>query len=99
MIYASTGLRRNEVLNLKFSEVDFAKRMIIPNREANNTKNTWITFFNEEAEKILIKDAAAIPYFVFRMLIAHHNKVKGLKVTDKGNIYITNTWANVWIDQ
>jgi len=53
LMYATTGLRRNELLNIRLSEIDFEKRMIIPNKGCNNTKNTWITFFNEEAEKAL----------------------------------------------
>jgi len=53
LMYASTGLRRNEILDLKLSEINFEKRMVIPNKEANETKNTWITFFNIETEKVL----------------------------------------------
>jgi ABC-type transport system substrate-binding protein len=56
--------------------------------------------YYREAEKILIEDAAAIPLFMFRMLIAYNkNNVKGLKTTDTGNIYVTNSWTNVWLEQ
>lgn len=52
MLYATTGLRRNELLYLKKEDVDFPKRMIIP-RKSSRTKNTWVTFYNEEAEAVL----------------------------------------------
>ncbi|MBW2031106.1 MAG: ABC transporter substrate-binding protein [Deltaproteobacteria bacterium] len=52
-----------------------------------------------EAEKVLIRDAAAIPLFIFRMLIAYNKSVKGLVATDTGNIYVTNTWTNVWLNR
>jgi integrase len=51
--YATTGLRRNEVLQLKISDIDFEKRMIIPNKGISGTKNTWVSFFNSDMENIL----------------------------------------------
>jgi len=53
LIFASSGLRKNEVLNLTFSDVDFETRMIVPRKVRNHSKNTWLSFFNEEAEKQL----------------------------------------------
>jgi len=52
LLIASSGLRRSEVLELKLSEIDFEKRMIIPNHDSR-IKRSYITFYNEEAEKIL----------------------------------------------
>jgi integrase/recombinase XerD len=52
LLIASSGLRRNEALNLKLSDVDFEKRMIIPRHESK-TKRSFITFYNEEAESLL----------------------------------------------
>jgi integrase len=51
--YATTGLRRNEVLQLQISDIDFDKRMIIPNKGVSGTKNTWVSFFNSDMENIL----------------------------------------------
>jgi integrase len=51
--YATTGLRRNEVLQLKISDIDFEKRMIIPNKGVSGTKNTWVSFFNSDMKNIL----------------------------------------------
>jgi integrase len=51
LIYATSGLRRMEILSLTQEEIDLQKRMIIPsNHQTNSTKNTWISFFNAEAQ-------------------------------------------------
>jgi len=53
LIYSTTGLRRKEVLNLRIGDIDFEKRMVIPKGSSSRTKRTWITFYNDEAEKAL----------------------------------------------
>jgi integrase len=53
LTYASSGLRRNEVLSLDLKDVDFDKRMIKPKTHTGDTKKAWISFFNEECEKAL----------------------------------------------
>ena len=53
LIYSTTGLRRKEVLNLRIGDIDFEKRLIIPKGNSSRTKRTWITFYNEEAERAL----------------------------------------------
>ncbi len=55
VLYAVTGLRRNELLTLKLEDIDRAKRMIMPNdaHETGRTKKSWISFYNEEAERLL----------------------------------------------
>jgi integrase len=53
LIYATTGLRSREVLNLKIGDVDFERRMIVPRGGTSRTKRTWVTFYNEEAEEAL----------------------------------------------
>jgi integrase len=52
LIFASSGLRLSEVLDLKVSDIDMGKRMIIVNH-ASRTKKGWVSFFNEEAQKLL----------------------------------------------
>jgi integrase len=52
LLYASSGLRRQEILDLTFDDVDFGKRMLVPNRNSR-TKHAYVSFYNEEAEKIL----------------------------------------------
>jgi integrase/recombinase XerD len=53
LIYATTGLRRKEVLNLRIGDIDFEKRMLIPRGDSSRTKRAWITFYNAEAGEAL----------------------------------------------
>jgi integrase len=53
MLYATTGLRRAEILSLKPEDIDFEKRMITPNNHLGETKKSWCSFYNEEAETAL----------------------------------------------
>jgi len=55
LLYASSGLRRDEILGLTKNEVDLEKRMIIPNSHNGRTKRCWVSFFNDEAELILLE--------------------------------------------
>lgn len=50
MLYATTGLRRDEILSLKPEDIDFSKRMITPNNHIGETKKPWVSFYNEEAD-------------------------------------------------
>jgi integrase/recombinase XerD len=50
MLYATTGLRREEILSLKPENIDFGKHMITPNNHEGETKKPWVSFYNEEAE-------------------------------------------------
>jgi integrase/recombinase XerD len=54
LLYATSGLRRNELLSLPTKDIHFHQRMIIPNKQSM-TKKTWITFYNAESEDILLK--------------------------------------------
>jgi integrase/recombinase XerD len=53
LLYATSGLRRQEILSLKTEDVDFEKRMITPNNHLGETKKSWCSFYNEEAEQAL----------------------------------------------
>jgi integrase/recombinase XerD len=53
MLYATTGLRRDEILSLKPEAIDFGKRMITPGNHMGETKKSWVSFYNEEAEQAL----------------------------------------------
>lgn len=55
LLYATSGLRESELLNLEMGNIDFEKRMIIPNKSPSETKHTYVTFYNAEAEKVLRK--------------------------------------------
>jgi len=53
LLYATSGLRRQEILSLTADDIDFEKRMITPNNHLGETKKSWCSFYNEEAEKAL----------------------------------------------
>jgi integrase len=53
LLYATTGLRRQEILSLKPEDIDFEKRMITPNNHLGETKKSWCSFYNEETEQAL----------------------------------------------
>jgi len=56
LIFASSGLRHSEVLSIdRFENINFKKRMLTPNKENNESKHTWVSFYNSEAEKALHK--------------------------------------------
>jgi len=52
LFFASSGLRRHELLEINLSDVDFNKRMLTP-KSSGTTKLTWISFYNKEAEQLL----------------------------------------------
>jgi integrase len=54
LVFASSGLRHSEVLSIdRFENVNFEKRILTPNKENNESKHTWVSFYNGEAEKAL----------------------------------------------
>jgi integrase/recombinase XerD len=53
LMYASSGLRKMELLSLKKDDVDWEKRMIVPKNHSGETKKSWVAFFNWEAEQAL----------------------------------------------
>jgi integrase len=53
LLYVTSGLRRQEILSLKPEDIDFEKRMITPSNHLGETKKSWCSFYNEEAEKAL----------------------------------------------
>lgn len=52
LMLATTGLRRNELFHLTLDDIYPDKRMIIPGK-SSRTKRTYVTFYNEEAERHL----------------------------------------------
>ena len=53
LTYASSGLRKMELLSLKKEDIDWEKRMIVPKNHSGETKRSWVAFFNGEAEQAL----------------------------------------------
>jgi len=55
LFYASSGLRKNEILKLTPKNVIFEKRMIIPTGHNGATKSCYVSFYNSEAENALTR--------------------------------------------
>ena len=53
LFLASSGLGLGEALSLTKEDVVFRDRMVVPNNahETSSTKNSWVTFYNEETEE------------------------------------------------
>jgi len=50
LTYASSGLRKMELLSLRKEDVNWENRMIVSKNHSGETKKSWVAFFNEEAE-------------------------------------------------
>jgi len=55
LLYATSGMRRNELLTLTIDDIDLDNRIIIPKNahKTSTTKNSWVSFFNVEAQSHL----------------------------------------------
>jgi integrase len=78
---ASSGLRVSELLS---AEIDSANRMLIPKEHNGTTKNAWVSFYNEEAEKLL-RAYQASPFENSRNTVTHVFK----ETANKTSINIT----------
>ena len=52
LLYASSGLRRMEALNLSIEDINFQNKMIKPKAHSEDTKKAWLSFFNEETSQV-----------------------------------------------
>jgi len=55
LMFASSGLRRHELMELIPLRIDMEKGMVMPSSDPSQTKLQWVTFFNFEA-KILLQE-------------------------------------------
>lgn len=53
LTYATTGLRRGEVLSLTIGDIDLERRIVIPNVASSTSKRRWTSCFNQETEQAL----------------------------------------------
>ncbi len=53
LMYATTGLRKHELISLALKEIDLERRTVLPKGDCSRTKRTWATFCNEESEQAL----------------------------------------------
>jgi len=92
-MYATSGLRRNELLSLSIDDIDLEARTIIPTNAHHNasTKNSWASCFNVEAQNYLRQHLAnrktndnrlfPITETAFRKTFKRANKKTGLHIT------------------
>jgi len=74
LFYATTGLRKMEVLSLRLSDIDFSRRMVIPRKKSSRTKHTFVTFYNEECEKVLMEYLSSRKENSNRLFAISHEK-------------------------
>jgi integrase len=93
LFYASSGLRKREVLSLNVSDVDFKKRMIIPNNHTGHTKCSYVSFFNWETEEALNK--LDLNDKLFKISDRQYKKL-WRKAQIKSGLHITAKWLKDW---
>jgi len=85
LVLASSGLRKGELLSLTKDDLDLETRTIIPRNAHENgtTKNSWISFFNQEALDYLKRSKlSAFPSdSTIRRAFKRANQKTGLKIT------------------
>jgi len=50
---ATTGLRKGEIVGLRFDDVDFQTRTVVPKVHTGTTKHSWVSFYNSECAEAL----------------------------------------------
>ena len=96
LLFASSGLRKNEIMSMKVEDLDLDRRIIIPAVHSGKTKRSWIGFFNEEAKEVLVAYLAKCeenPQFFRKIRVFNPSKnptmwnvareKTGLKITPK----------------
>jgi integrase len=99
LLYATSGLRRNEVICLRPENIDFNNRMITPCVHEGNTKNSWVSFFNVEASKALNEYLASRKVSVSpRIFPMPRNEERGLwkAANEKTKMNITPQRLREW---
>ena len=71
---------------------------LIKKMEASTDKQEQLKYIHD-AEKVLLKDVASIPLSLMSGLIGYNKNVKGFVLNNTRSIYVTNSWANMWIEK
>lgn len=62
LLFASSGLRRSEILSLRIEDLDLESRSIAPRTHKNqSTKNSWVSLYNQETERYLRNYLETVP--------------------------------------
>ena len=97
LLYATTGLRNGELKKLQKENVDRDKCMIIP-KHSSRTKNTWVSFFNQEAKLNLEEYLASRNDNSSRLVAISTTSFKDIwkKATNASGIKITPQVLREW---
>ncbi|MEM2352025.1 MAG: integrase [Thermoproteota archaeon] len=81
LLLASSGLRLSEALNAR---IDLENKMIIPNSHQGETKKSYVSFFNGEAEEWLLKTGAVrVSRFRVEKWFKQTSDKTGIRITAK----------------
>ena len=94
LFYASSGLRKNEILGLTEDNIDFEKRMIVPSGHSGVTKNSYVSFYNREAEEALSNFKGSIDR-LFKVSDRQYKKI-WKNAQKKSGIHITPQKLREW---
>ena len=94
LLYATSGLRKSEILWIKLKDLDLNRRMLIPDVHSGNTKKSWIGFFNEEAKEVLVEYLAKCQenpqyYRKVRVVNCSSNPTRWKETREKTGLNIT----------
>lgn len=98
MMLASSGWRLSELLNINLEEVDFEKRMLIPDCHEGATKHDYITFYNAEAEQLLKQYMEEIGVKNGRLFSINRRTLQGIwnKTARKANVRVFPQMLREW---
>ncbi|KXA98218.1 hypothetical protein AKJ40_03525 [candidate division MSBL1 archaeon SCGC-AAA259M10] len=97
LIKATSGLRTNELTNLTMENLDLEERMIEPNHNSK-TKRSYISFYNQETEKVLKKFLPHRKEDDERLFQVGESNVhrKFRKISEKANVKIIPKMLRKW---
>jgi len=100
LLFASSGLRKTEVLSLRLDDLDRTKRMLVPKSHEGNesTKRCWVSFYNDEAENVLEQflNAKNCCHSKLFELSINTNLKSWKKASEKTGFHITPQMLRVW---
>ena len=96
LMYATSGMRRDELLDLKRKDIDLAMRMIIPSGNCNRTKRTYVTFYNEEAAEVLKDILPKDPEAKIFPVSEHYFRKMTKRICDKIGVHLTPQLLREW---
>jgi len=100
LLFASSGLRRSELLTLTIDGLDLENRLIIPKNkhQTGTTKNTWTTCFNPETQiclKRYLESRSDTDNRVFPIAPVTLKRVS-MRASEKFGVYLIPKTLRLW---